>query len=190
MTSTAVTIVQNQVVVIGQNELEVTIMESKPMVIEVGTQGAPGVGVPTGGLEGQILEKASDANFDMRWADAPAVGNLSDYLVLGETTSAYRMVYADLDGKVYKASADDVLTASSVRGITVQAGDTDDEVLVVSEGEVENSSWNWSGNQNLYLGIDGVVTNTPPDSGYFLRVGYSVAPQKMFVTIGQSVLLT
>ncbi len=119
----------------------------------------------------------------------PGPGGVTS-LPLGETASAYRIVYAGLDGFIYLASNDDVLTSESVRGITIQAGNEGDYVNVIALGEVENSSWNWSGNQNLYLGVDGVVTNVAPVSGYSLRVGYSIEPQKMFMSIGPVIFLT
>jgi len=38
-----------------------------------GDKGDPGPGVPSGGTTGQMLAKASGADYDTRWADAPAV---------------------------------------------------------------------------------------------------------------------
>jgi hypothetical protein len=175
-----VSVQQTQVVAVSDTEIE---------VITVGTQGPAGVGVPAGGTTRQALVKASDANYDVEWGEATESERIQQVQVLGESASAYRMVYADLDGKVYLASSDDVLTAKSIRGISIQAGSEDDEVIVVSEGEVTNSSWNWSGNQNLYLGVGGVISNTRPITGYLVRVGYSVAPDKMYVRIGSVILL-
>ena len=41
-----------------------------------GAGGAAGVGVPTGGTTGQILEKVSNTDYDTQWADAP-IGNIT-----------------------------------------------------------------------------------------------------------------
>jgi hypothetical protein len=38
-------------------------------IIEVGTQGAPGVGIPTGGSIGQVIKKVSSADYDVSWQD-------------------------------------------------------------------------------------------------------------------------
>lgn len=55
---------------------------------ETGPQGLPGVGIPTGGLNGQILTKNGSADYDTRWADAPAgSGAAADGLVSGGITS-------------------------------------------------------------------------------------------------------
>lgn len=42
-----------------------------------GAQGAPGVGVPAGGLVGQILRKLSGGDYDTEWVDAEAVQDVS-----------------------------------------------------------------------------------------------------------------
>lgn len=42
-----------------------------------GTQGAPGVGVPSGGLTGQILVKASNTNYDTQWITDPAANAIT-----------------------------------------------------------------------------------------------------------------
>jgi hypothetical protein len=52
----------------------------------VGAAGPPGVGVPAGGTTGQVLEKASNTNFDTGWVD-PAGGSRPD-VTDGVTTVA------------------------------------------------------------------------------------------------------
>jgi hypothetical protein len=42
--------------------------------VNVSTPGTPPIGVPPGGTVGQMLSKASDADFDYFWADAPTGG--------------------------------------------------------------------------------------------------------------------
>lgn len=38
-------------------------------IVEVGTQGPQGIGIPDGGDENQILSKDSDADYDFSWKD-------------------------------------------------------------------------------------------------------------------------
>ncbi len=60
------------------------IIENNEIIIEVGQQGQPGVGLPSGGSTGQKLTKASDANYDTYWSDENAAkwgsitGNILD----------------------------------------------------------------------------------------------------------------
>lgn len=48
---------------------------------ETGPKGDPGEGVPPGGTTGQMLTKASDGDFETRWADPPAGGGFSAFLI-------------------------------------------------------------------------------------------------------------
>ena len=54
----------------GDNLSVVTVGAQGPQ----GIQGAAGQGVPTGGLAGQVLRKASNANYNTYWADPPIDG--------------------------------------------------------------------------------------------------------------------
>lgn len=46
---------------------------------DTGEQGPAGVGVPSGGSSGQVLAKASGANYDTHWVDQSGGGGTSDY---------------------------------------------------------------------------------------------------------------
>lgn len=51
-----------------------------------GADGAPGVGVPTGGADGQLLAKASATDYDTEWIDAPTGGGTGRRLLLADET--------------------------------------------------------------------------------------------------------
>lgn len=90
-----------------------------------GPQGEPGEGVPAGGLEGQILLKASDASYDTVWAD-----NSAETLTAtvrnetGATLSKGTVVYitgaAGNKALVSKASASSEATSSKTFAILAQ----------------------------------------------------------------------
>lgn len=179
-----------QVVTVGENTIEiVTVGNNIIDVVTVGSQGPAGFGVPAGGTTGQSLIKLSDADYNVGWGNDADAESLRQLVILGESVSAYRVLYADIDGKSYLASSDDVLTAQTIRGITIQSGDEDDTVTVISEGEITNNSWNWSGNQSLFLGVGGVITATKPVTGYAVRIGYATSPDTMFISIGPVIIL-
>lgn len=54
--------------------------------VDIGAPGAAGVGVPTGGTTGQVLAKASAANYDTGWVNQ-AGATLSDTTALGTLTA-------------------------------------------------------------------------------------------------------
>ena len=86
-------------VTVSVNSTEVTVQKSNNVVVEVtpqkaetitidrGVQGAPGVGVPTGGTTGQVLAKASNTNYDTAWvAGGGGSGTVTSVAVTGGTT--------------------------------------------------------------------------------------------------------
>lgn len=64
-------------------------------------EGQPGPGVPTGGLEGQILAKASDVDFDDVWIDPPTESTVTTDATLtgdGSIGSPLSVALALIDG--------------------------------------------------------------------------------------------
>lgn len=68
---------------------------------QTGPQGAPGQGVPTGGTAGQVLKKASDADYDTEWVDEPGFKGelIADVMTTEDATSV--TVDTDVNGKPF-----------------------------------------------------------------------------------------
>lgn len=64
--------------------------------------------------------------------------------------------------------------------VSLNAASTGDPVTAVSEGFVIEATWNWSPG-NVYLGTNGVLTQTAPSSGLLVVVGESTASDTMYV---------
>lgn len=47
----------------------IVVKDGKTRIVSVGTQGPAGVGLPAGGAPGQVIGKASEADFDFIWMD-------------------------------------------------------------------------------------------------------------------------
>lgn len=54
-----------------------------------GAQGDPGPGVPPGGTTGQMLRKASDADYDTEWTDVPGVQSEAVQTIAALTQAQY-----------------------------------------------------------------------------------------------------
>jgi len=70
------------IVVTEETSKIIVVQEASPRVIVI-NKGEAGEGVPSGGLTGQVLVKASNANYDTQWTnngngDLLAINNLSD----------------------------------------------------------------------------------------------------------------
>jgi hypothetical protein len=103
----------------------------------VGPAGPAGVGIPNGGTAGQILAKATAANYDTAWIDNYA-SQLKHEVKLGEAISKGQAVYvSSADGTnmiVTKASNASESSSSKTLGLLESSGATNAKVKVITEG--------------------------------------------------------
>jgi hypothetical protein len=136
-----------------------------------GPQGEPGEGVPAGGLEGQILLKASDTSYDTVWADNSAVTLTATVRnETGATLSKGTVVYinggAGNKPLVVKASASSESGSSKTFAILAQDIPTNQNGQAVTMGLLKGlDTTAFSAGANLWLSTTaGQITSTPPAS--------------------------
>lgn len=67
-------------------------------------------------------------------------------------------------------------------GVTTGAVAAGDTVTVLSLGEITETSWAWTPSQLVFIGPNGVLTQTPPTAPAWLRaIGAAVTPTTLFV---------
>jgi len=108
------------------------------------------------------------------------------YAVLQETAAAvplggHRVVRSGPAGIVY-ASAEEAETVDMVLGVTVSAVDAGAAPAIVASGPIREPSWSWRPGP-IYLGLDGLLTQSAPARGAVLQVAVSVTPTEIFVAI-------
>lgn len=141
------------------------------LTIGVGVPGAPGVGVPAGGLTGQILLKASDLSYDTVWAD-----NSAETLTAtvrnetGATLSKGTVVYisgaAGNKALVSKASAASESSSSKTFAILAQDIPNNQNGTAVTVGLLRGiNTLAFTPGANLWLSTTaGEITQTVPVS--------------------------
>ena len=98
-----------------------------------GPAGAAGVGVPVGGTTGQVLEKASNADYDTQWA-TPSGGGISDGDKGDITVSGSGTVWTIDNNAVTYAKMQDVSAASRLLGRGSAAGSGDPQEITAGFG--------------------------------------------------------
>lgn len=93
---------------------------------------------------------------------------------LGETVIVGEGVYYKSDGKWWLAKADVAATSGMDVGICAKAGDANDHTIVVTEGYVRDTTWNWGtigGSIYISAATAGALTETAPTgtSGFVVR---------------------
>ena len=118
-------------------------------------------------------------------------------VVFDSDTLSGQVVYVSGDGRVDLAKADAKTTMNAV-GLSVNAVTATATDYILTEGSVEQSDWtNVAGTTNLVPGalyylseVDaGNIKDTPPASGFVVRVGRAITKTKLDIEIAQEVTL-
>lgn len=110
--------------------IEVAPIGDAGLIGPTGPQGAPGPGVPTGGLPGQILRKTGNADYETEWVDpneveSVAVSELTD-VNLSLLSDSQLLIYDESSSRWVNRSVTDLeISASQVSG-TIVGGDAND----------------------------------------------------------------
>lgn len=131
-------------------------------VIEVGTQGPPGPPGPSG---------------------------LVNNALAGATLSGHRAVKFDGQSRLVYVDGTDVADIGKVIGVTTGAAVAGDVGYYQGAGEHIEPTWNWTPGLPVFFGAAGVLTQTPPTSGFMQVVGRAVTPTKLFLRIEPALAL-
>lgn len=149
--------------VLVEREVDVVLEQSEPeeiIITEVvqGPPGPPGLIGPSGGSALSVTA--------------------------GQDIGGHRLVLLNAQGDAIYADARQLSHAEVVVGLTVFAAVQGHSIDIVRVGIVEEPSWSWVADQPVYLGLDGVPTQTlPPGALFGLVVGFPIAPTRLFMSI-------
>lgn len=101
----------------------------------------------------------------------------------GEDLSGHRIVMTDAAGKIWYASSASITDSASVIGMTTGAILTGAEGPVQSFGDISEATWSWTPKAPLFLSSNGFMTETPPSSGFVLRVAKAITATRIFIDI-------
>lgn len=113
---------------------------------------------------------------------------LSDTRVCSEPISALRLVRALNDSDISLANKTDY-TQSKVLGIALQSGSIGEEIEVLLFGKIEDSFFSFPLNEPLFLDLNGLITSTPPVSGFSTNIGHSLGLGAIFIDIKEQIEL-
>lgn len=102
--------------------------------------------------------------------------------------SIHTVVAPDGTGGVVYATNDNISQVGKPMGLAFNSALAGDTVIVVTAGEVDEPTWNWQPGE-VYLGINGMLTQTPPTSGILQVVGVALTPTRLSVGIQLPILL-
>ena len=105
----------------------------------------------------------------------PPVYNLSGHSILAGTgtggVNGFQVVFFGSDGMVYPADGENPTHAGLVVGMASAAIAEGENGLIQMAGEIENPAWALVPGAAYYLGMAGTMSTTPPESGFWQRIG-------------------
>lgn len=136
--------------------------EGDIQIITIGEQGPPGAG---------FVEK------------------IDRTVIAGISIIVHHVVLVGSNGKAQYASSSNQLHAGRALGVTLNSASADGALTVRRSGAIIDSSFNWIAEQPIYCGLDGVLTQTVPTSGFIQIVGVAETTTSMNVEIETPILL-
>lgn len=101
----------------------------------------------------------------------------------------HRVLALDAANQVIYAGNDIPGTEHKIIGMSLNAAAPGGTINVVRSGEVIEPSWGWNTTLPVYLGVNGLLTQTPPaaPAAYSLIVGFPTSPTGLFMTVREPI---
>lgn len=162
----------------GQVTVEVApppavVIEIKPTVIDVTVEPPPAVEIVIGAFGPQGPSGPAGAT------GPPGPGGVVQGTA-GMDLSGQMVVTTDTDGLIVYASSDELADRVGPFWLTMTAALNGQPVQCLTLGEFTEPSWAWTPPAALFLGVDGVLSLTPPDGGFSVQVAVAIAPTTVF----------
>lgn len=100
-----------------------------------------------------------------------------------------RVVRATTGGKVGYVDPGDPAQAHAAIGLTMGAAADGASINVQFSGEMTDPSWSWTANQPIFVGANGIPTQTPPATGFQAAIGVAISVTSMVIQIKSPIVL-
>lgn len=141
-----------------------------------------GACLPPGGAPGYVLTKISSADFDVAWEPGGSGGGGGASTITAfaaQNISAYKVVGLDSLGQAYLVDSSVLADQYTVAGIAMFSALTGDPLNIITDGLLVTGAL-WTPGAK-FLGAAGILTDTPPTSGFFLQVANAPNPSELIV---------
>lgn len=120
----------------------------------------------------------------------PAGTSTSPSYTTAAALSGHQVIALNLSGLATYASSDDLSMAFRVVGISTNAASSGGSITVQDKDVMTHGGWSWTPGQIIYLGLNGVLTNTVPVSATFILVmGKALSATSILVGIQPPIAL-
>jgi hypothetical protein len=103
------------------------------------------------------------------------------------------VVYAAAPDLADYADRRDATQYGRVIGVTTGAAALGAEVEIARAGPLSNAAWAWVPGEPIWLGVDGLLTQSPPEADlaaqFGQRIGIATLPTQVWVDLSEPILL-
>jgi hypothetical protein len=125
-------------------------------------------------------------NFDFTGSGSEAKNFNIVTQVAQSNISALKLVKLNSSGLLIYADNSNY-NDSNVLGLSLNAGSFGSDINVLTFGEIEDSSFNFAIDSDLFLGSNGEIIEVAPTSGVYLKIGNVIKTNTIFISIKQSI---
>jgi hypothetical protein len=115
-------------------------------------------------------------------------GSEVSILIATQVISGHRVCLFESNQLTYCDSANTSHAGKAI-GLTLNSATIGGNVSIQKSGEVTEPSWNWVDGAALYIGSNGILTQTPTSNGFIQKVGYAISPTKIWIDFKESIIL-
>lgn len=177
-------------------ELVVTVVQSQPVVVTRSVPNVETVTRPTSVVQvvnpqPVVVEVETDPN-DVDVVEVQAQGpqgapgsnsNSSIVRLANQALGGHRVVRATSATHCDYADHADTTHGDDTLGVTSNAAAAGDQVNIVTEASIQFVGWAWTPGLPVFLGANGVLTQTEPSTGFVQVIGFAEAADTLFVDI-------
>ena len=118
----------------------------------------------------------------------PGISNIT--YPAAQALGGHRVVILNDGLEADYADATDLTHINRILGLTLGAVIQGDAVTILTGGDVIEPSWSWTLGLPVYLGSNGLLTQTRPIIGFNLIVGFPLSATEMFFQKREPIILT
>lgn len=115
-----------------------------------------------------------------------------DYSTLttaGQTISALKVLTIDTTtGKAIYADKDTSGHCNRILGVSYTSGLINESITVITKGEMTDNSWAWDLTKPVFLGSNGVLTQTSPTTGFRVIIGFPISATMLNIQISEGII--
>ena len=127
------------------------------------------------------------------WNPSPApettTGQYSDPIAASASLSALRVVIVNESGQLAYADSATAAHAFRVVGLLPSAVSSGESIAVLIDGLIADATWNWTIGSPIFIGANGVLTQSPPETGFLQQVATPITATQIDFEIQEPILL-